>query len=63
LTFDVSGKHIPGPFTIQARKEILQRLQETEQSFGGELITTEEIELIHRIWAVELQNEESLANV
>lgn len=63
LTFDVSGKHIPGPFTIQARKEILQRLQETEQSFGGELITAEEIELIHRIWAVELQNEESLANV
>jgi DNA sulfur modification protein DndC len=63
LTFDVTGKHIPGPFTIQARKEILQRLQETEQSFGGTLITAEEVELIHRIWAVELQNEESLANV
>lgn len=63
LTFDVTGKHIPGPFTIQARKEILQRLQETEQSFGGTLITAEEVELIHRIWALELQHEESLANV
>lgn len=63
LTFDLTGKHIPGPFTIQARKEILQRLHDTESAFGGTLITSEEIELIHRIWAVELQNQESLANV
>lgn len=63
LTFDLTGKHIPGPFTIQARKEILQRLHDTERAFGGTLITSEEVELIHRIWAVELQNQESLANV
>lgn len=63
LTFDLTGKHIPGPFTIQARKEILQRLHDTESAFGGTLITSEEVELIHRIWAVELQNQESLANV
>ncbi len=63
LTFDLTGKHIPGPFTIQARKEILQRLHDTESAFGGTLITSEEVELIHRIWAFELQNQESLANV
>lgn len=63
LTFDVTGKHIPGPFTIQSRKEILERLLETEKEFGGTLITDEEIELIHKIWATELQTEESLANV
>ncbi len=63
LTFDLTGKHIPGPFTIQARKEILERLQETEKQFGGRLISDEEIELIHRIWASELQNEEGVANV
>ncbi len=63
LQFDVTGKHIPGPFTIQARKEILERLRETEKEFGDRLITNEEIELIHKIWATELQIKESLANV
>lgn len=63
LQFDLAGKHIPGPFTIQARKEILDRLMETEKAFGGKLITDAEVELIHRIWATELQLKESLANV
>jgi len=63
LTFDETGKHIPGPFTIQSRKEILERLLETEKEFGGKLITDEEVELIHKIWAIELQTEESVANV
>ncbi len=63
LTFDETGKHIPGPFTIQSRKEILERLLDTEKEFGGKLITDEEVELIHKIWATELQTEESVANV
>lgn len=57
LTFDQTGKHIPGPFTIQARKEILEKLLKTQEAFGGELISAGEIDLIHRIWAEELQNE------
>ncbi|WP_080426772.1 DNA phosphorothioation system sulfurtransferase DndC [Burkholderia ubonensis] len=63
LTFDSSGKHIPGPFTIQARKEILEHLLRTQAEFGDRLITDEELDLIHRIWAAELQQEEGLANV
>lgn len=63
LTFDLSGKHIPGPFTIQARKEILDRLIQTQEKFGSELISSDEIDLIHKIWSEELQNEGSLANV
>lgn len=63
LTFDVTGKHIPGPFTIQARQEILERLLEAQAEFGTKLITDEEIDLIHRYWAMDLQQEETLANV
>ncbi|WP_084068895.1 DNA phosphorothioation system sulfurtransferase DndC [Paraburkholderia heleia] len=63
LTFDLTGKHIPGPFTIQARREILDRLLLVQSEFGGRLISDDELELIHKTWATELQQEESLANV
>ena len=63
LTFDQSGKHIPGPFTIQARKEILEQLLKTQEEFGGELISAAEIDLIHGIWSEELQNQEGIENV
>jgi len=63
LTFDLTGKHIPGPFTIQARREILDRLLVVQSEFGGRLISDDELELIHKTWATELQQEESLANV
>lgn len=62
LTFDVTGKHIPGPFTIQARREILDRLLAAQREFGAPLISQPEIDLIHKIWATELQQEESVAN-
>lgn len=45
------GKHIPGPFTVEARQMILNRLLEVQTAYGGELITQEEIDLIKRIWA------------
>ena len=63
LTFDLSGKHIPGPFTIQARREILERLLSLQAEFGGRLISDDEIDLIYKIWATELQQEEKLENV
>jgi DNA sulfur modification protein DndC len=63
LTFDATGKHIPGPFTIQARREILERLLQTQAAFGAQLISKDEIDLIHKLWAEDLQTEEGLANV
>lgn len=54
ITFDLSGKHIPGPFTIQARKMILDRLLAVQKEYGEELISPAEIDLIERIWANEL---------
>lgn len=62
LTFDATGRHIPGPFTIQARKEILDRLLQTQKEYGGELISQDELNLIHQIWANELQNDLGAAN-
>jgi len=62
LTFDLSGKHIPGPFTVQARQEILARLLEVQAEFGAQLITDDELDLIHKYWAMDLQQEEMLAN-
>jgi DNA sulfur modification protein DndC len=62
LTFDVTGKHIPGPFTIQARKEILDNLLRVQDEFGDQLISPEELNLIHDIWATELQKEMGVAN-
>lgn len=62
LTFDVSGKHIPGPFTVQARQEILERLLATQAEFGAKLISDDELDLIHKYWAMDLQQEETLVN-
>jgi DNA sulfur modification protein DndC len=55
LSFDqFTGKHIPGPFTIQARQEILRRLLEVQEKFGASLIQPQELDAIKRIWADEL---------
>ena len=55
MQFDVkTGKHIPGPFTIQARKMILDKLLHTQEEYGDQLISPEEIELIHATWAEEI---------
>jgi DNA sulfur modification protein DndC len=62
LTFNIDGKHIPGPFTIKARMEILERLLDTQKVFGDTLITGDEQDLIHRIWAAELQQQQGVAD-
>jgi len=54
MQFASTGKHIPGPFTIQARKMILDRLRETEKEFGDKLISKEEIDIIESLWVGEL---------
>lgn len=50
------GKHIPGPFTIEARKMILNRLLEVQAEYGEPLISAEEIELIRSIWTDDILN-------
>jgi len=57
ISFNARGEqiqHIPGPFTIQARKMILDRLLQTQEEYGDQLISSEEIELIHATWAEEI---------
>jgi DNA sulfur modification protein DndC len=55
LMFDLTGKHIPGPFTINARQTILARLLATQAEYGKQLISPEEIDLIHAHWAEDLK--------
>lgn len=45
------GSLIPGPFTFEARREILDRLRIVEQQVGESLITEVEIAHIEAIWA------------
>lgn len=62
LTFDLAGKHIPGPFTIQARKMILERLLRIQDEFGDRLISEGELDLIYQHWTNEFQQEKGLAD-
>lgn len=54
ISFADDGRHIPGPFTIESRREIFQRLKEVENRFGAELISESEISQIKQIWTEEL---------
>lgn len=57
ITFNSRGeqiKHVPGPFTIQARKMILDKLLATQAEYGDLLISHDEIQRIHAIWAEEI---------
>lgn len=62
LTFTPEGKHIPGPFTIQARRRILERLLSVQTAFGARLISDEELDLIYKTWNTELQFEKGAAD-
>ena len=62
LSFDMQGRHIPGPFTIQTRKLILERLLEVQKEFGDQLVSETELDLIYQHWTAELQQEKGLAD-
>lgn len=62
LSFDLTGKHIPGPFTIQTRQLILERLLKVEQEFGAQLISPDELHLIYQHWNMDIQQEKALAD-
>lgn len=51
LNFVGEGRLIPGPFTLAARREILERLLAVQDEVGFSLISDAEIEAIHRHWA------------
>lgn len=42
---------VAGPFTVEARREILDRLLAIQSEVGMTLITTDEIERIREMWA------------
>ncbi len=44
------GTLVLGPFTLDVRKKILERLKELEQDVGESLITESELEFIYDIW-------------
>ena len=54
ITITDSGTFVPGPFTLETRSEILQRLRALETETSQVFITEEELGLIHEIWAQEL---------
>lgn len=62
LTFDASGKHIPGPFTVQARKQILEYLLRVQEDFGERLISDAELDIIYQCWTADLRQEKGVAD-
>lgn len=54
VSFTMQGQHIPGPFTLQARRMILDKLLTTQEEYGAELITQAEIQVIRRLWTEDL---------
>jgi DNA sulfur modification protein DndC len=51
LNFVGEGRLIPGPFTLQARREILGRLYAVQEEVGLPLVSAAEVDVINRIWA------------
>ena len=53
LNFVGDGRLIPGPFTLEARREILERLLAVQDEVGLPLISAAEIDAIHRHWSAD----------
>lgn len=51
FTITNDGVYIPGPFTLQAREEILSRVLAMESEMGCPLIREDEVARIREIWA------------
>lgn len=54
ITHMKDGTLVPGPFTIETRREILDRLLDLQAKTGMPLISQAEIERIQAIWASDL---------
>ena len=51
VTIASNGVHIPGPFTLATRAEILTKVLKLQQEVGRELISEAEVERIRSLWA------------
>ena len=51
-----NGKDGLGPFTLEARKLILEKLKRAEKKSGFDLIDKEEIEKINELWEIDINN-------
>lgn len=49
-----NGSSVPGPFTFETRREILERLLAAQTEVGIPLITDAEVERIHHLWAEDI---------
>ncbi|BCX19579.1 MAG: hypothetical protein KatS3mg117_3261 [Geminicoccaceae bacterium] len=56
-----NGTFIPGPFTFETRREILERLLDLERQVGHNLISRDEIQRIYEIWSEDLTKEPARA--
>jgi DNA sulfur modification protein DndC len=52
-TYLKNGKLVPGPFTLAARRTILDRLLALQRKVGMPLITEDEVSIITSIWATD----------
>lgn len=55
ITITSGGVYVPGPFTLEARHEILDRLQALEREMGKVLIQSDEVVRIREIWGEDAQ--------
>ncbi len=51
VTFSANGTHVPGPFTLATRAEILAKLLDVQSTVGRSLISTAEMDAIRMLWA------------
>lgn len=54
VTITDDGTFVPGPFTLQTRSEILQRLCDMQEETRQPLISDKEVSLIYQVWAEEM---------
>jgi DNA sulfur modification protein DndC len=62
LNFVGEGRLLPGPFTFEARTEILERLLSLQSKVEFPIITDEEIQAIKEIWVSDLRAHKSRAS-
>lgn len=62
MSFDARGNVIPGPFTITARQQILNRLLSVQESVQLALISEEELTLIYQHWSDEIAKNKGLSD-
>jgi DNA sulfur modification protein DndC len=60
MQFQADGTLIPGPFTMETRRDILRRLQEMQATMKLSLISDLEVEAIKVIWAQDMLSPNAL---